>query len=42
LAPRAAGPSVAVPPSSSSDASAGSVVSLAGLGLAAFVASLAL
>jgi hypothetical protein len=41
MAPRAAGPSVvAVPPSSSSDASAGSVVSLAGLGLAVFVASL--
>jgi hypothetical protein len=40
MAPRAAGPSVALPPSSTSAASAGSVASLAGLGLAAAVVSL--
>jgi hypothetical protein len=40
MAPRAAGPSVALPPSSTSVASAGSVASLAGLGLAAAVAGL--
>jgi hypothetical protein len=40
MAPRAAGPSVALPPSSTSAASAGSVASLAGLGLAAAVAGL--
>ncbi|TVU43432.1 hypothetical protein EJB05_09905 [Eragrostis curvula] len=40
MAPRAAGPSVAVPPSSTSGASARGVGSLAGLGLAAVVAGL--
>lgn len=40
MTPRAAGPSVAVPPSLSSAASAGMAVSLAGLGWSAVVAGL--
>ncbi|TVU43433.1 hypothetical protein EJB05_09906 [Eragrostis curvula] len=42
MPPRAAGPSAAMPPSSTSAASAGSVGSLAGLGMAAFMTGLVL